>query len=238
MNKYLAQLVKLSKIDNEIDEFEPKINKAKHSLEVLQEQESELIGKIDSAKEEKLKEELNNKKNELHIAELSDKLIEISKKSADVKTQKEAKALLLEEEIAREQIGFANEEIGRLEKAIENKMEELEELEIEINEVKEKITETSAVVNIAVEKLEDERTKVYEAKNELVAKIPQKIFEFYQKIKKWAKNTTVVPIKKQACYGCFLKIDNNNYAEIIKGDEIRNCPHCGRILYIEEIAEE
>ena len=237
MNNYLNQLVSLAKIDNQLDDFEPKIEKIKSSLEKLKAEEEEINSDIDLCKRIKLEEELNNRKSELHIVELNEKLEEISKKSANVKTQREAKALVVEEEITREKIRFANEEIERICKIIENKEIENEKLEEDLKVLRENIAVVSAEVNEKLSILEEERTKVYQSKNELVEKIPQKIFEFYQKIKKWAKNTTVVPVRKQACYGCFLKIDNNNYAEIIKGEDIRNCPHCGRILYIETVEE-
>ena len=237
MNNYLNQLVSLAKIDNQLDDFEPKIEKIKSSLEKLKAEEEEINSDIDLCKRIKLEEELNNRKSELHIVELNEKLEEISKKSANVKTQREAKALVVEEEITREKIRFANEEIERICKIIENKEIENEKLEEDLKVLRENIAVVSAEVNEKLSILEEERTKVYQSKNELVEKIPQKIFEFYQKIKKWAKNTTVVPVRKQACYGCFLKIDNNNYAEIIKGEDIRNCPHCGRILYIEKTEE-
>jgi len=49
---------------------------------------------------------------------------ELEKKSAQVKTEKELKAIQLEEDIAKEQINFANEEIARLENLCETKEEE------------------------------------------------------------------------------------------------------------------
>jgi hypothetical protein len=52
------------------------------------------------------------------------------------------------------------------------------------------------------------------------------------------KDSAVVPVKKQACYGCHMKINDKTYAEVIKAEEIVNCPHCGRILYKEDEAQE
>ena len=66
----------------------------------------------------------------------------------------------------------------------------------------------------------------------------QKILTFYQKIRKWAENTTVVPVRKQACYGCFMRVNDKTYASVIKQDDIITCPHCGRILYKELDAVE
>jgi len=64
--------------------------------------------------------------------------------------------------------------------------------------------------------------------------VPQKILSFYQKIRRWAGNSAVVPVKQQACYGCFMKINDKVYAEVIKSDEIVMCPSCGRILYMPD----
>ncbi|WP_373408154.1 zinc ribbon domain-containing protein [Campylobacter hyointestinalis] len=72
---------------------------------------------------------------------------------------------------------------------------------------------------------------VYEQKDKLLLEMNQKVLTFYEKIRKWAKNTAVVPVKKQACYGCFMKINDKTYANVIKSEDIVTCPHCGRILY-------
>ena len=52
---------------------------------------------------------------------MSDKFEEIASKHKIAKNEKEIKALQVEEEIAKEQITFANEEIARHEKIIEIK---------------------------------------------------------------------------------------------------------------------
>jgi predicted nucleic acid-binding Zn-ribbon protein len=35
-----------------------------------------------------------------------------------------------------------------------------------------------------------------------------------------------------------MKINDKSYTEVIKGEEIATCPHCGRILYLESVSEE
>ena len=146
-------------------------------MEKLKAEEEEINSDIDLCKRIKLEEELNNRKSELHIVELNEKLEEISKKSANVKTQREAKALVVEEEITREKIRFANEEIERICKIVENKEIENEKLEEDLKVLRENMAVVSAEVDEKLSILEEERTKVYQSKNELVEKIPQKIFE-------------------------------------------------------------
>ena len=143
------------------------------------------------------------------------------------------KSLQLEEEIAKEQVNFANEEIARLEKVIDTKQDLIEGQKSTIADAEEKTVAVKAEVDAVLEGINAERQKVFVKKDKLISAMNQKGLSFYQKIRRWAKNTTAVPVKKQACYGCFLTINDKTYADVIKGEEITTCPHCGRILYID-----
>lgn len=155
----------------------------------------------------------------------------MTKKNKDVTNEKELKALQLEEEIAKEQVSFANEEIERLDKLTVAKEESLKELQAKLKAEESDIEEIKVVVDQEIEAINKDRDVVYAKRNELLGNFDKKILTFYEKIKRWAKDTAVVPVKQQACFGCFMKISDKTYAEVIKGEEIVNCLHCGRILY-------
>ncbi|MRJ01859.1 MAG: hypothetical protein GXO19_01835 [Epsilonproteobacteria bacterium] len=234
MKQFINQLVELSKIDREIDSFGPKIEAVEGRLKRALKEVEELKREVEEV-EEQIKEcQVKKGKNELHLKELSEKLKEIEKKSSQVKTEKELKALQLEEDIAREQINFANEEIERLEKLCETKGEEKEELLKKLGELEEGLESLKGEVQEELARLNGERDELFRKKSELISKIPQQILVFYEKIRRWAGNTAVVPVRKQACMGCYMKINDKTYAQVIKGEEITTCPHCGRILYLEE----
>ena len=191
MNKYLQQLVELSDLDKQIDGFIPRIQDIEKAYKNIEEECETITVNI-----ERLDEEVSDLKSQksgtnTHIAEFSAKIKDVAKKSSSAKSEKEIKALSLEEDIAKEQLEAANEEIARLEKLIDSK-------------------------------------------NKLIATMNQKILAFYEKIRKWAHNTAVVPVKKQACYGCFMQINDKTFSAVIKGEDIVTCPHCGRILYKQE----
>ena len=234
MNKYLEQLVLLSKIDQEVDSFDPKIESINKTLKDAEAK----IKKIDtelSNYDTEIKDIQNQKsQNNTHISEFSAKIKELSKKSAAIKTEKEANALKIEEDIAREQLDAANDEIIRLDKILENKEIHKKELKSEKAKQEQSLDEIKANIKTEMESLEKERMGVYDKKTKLVSQMNQKVLSFYEKIRKWAKNTAVVPVRKQACYGCFMKIYDKTYISIIKGEEIVTCPHCGRILYKEQ----
>jgi uncharacterized protein len=233
MNKYLEQLISLSKIDTEIDAFGPRVEEVEKKLKIALEKEDEIKAKIEAFEVEITEAKLKKSKNELHLADLAEKLKELSKKSSLVKTDKEIKALQLEEEIAKEQCEFANEEIERLDNVIESKNIDIKEAQENLDTVAKDTEEIRSSIEEQMKEIEAQRSQVYEQKQKLISEMSQKILSFYEKIRKWAGNTTVVPVKKQACYGCFMRINDKTYSAVLRQDDIVTCPHCGRILYKE-----
>ena len=237
MNKYLQDLIKLSKFDTAISMFEPKIENEKAKLATFVETAASIKASINSIYLEIDDVKSKRTKNNIHLAELKTKLENIAKKNKDVTNEKELKALQLEEEIAKEQISFANEEIDRLDNLTKSKESVLKELQEKLSSEENDIKEIQVSVDGTIESINKERNLVYQDRSILLEKFDNKILTFYEKIKRWAKDSAVVPVKKQACYGCHMKINDKTYAEVIKAEEIVNCPHCGRILY-KEVEEQ
>ncbi len=231
MNNHLQQLIDLSIVDKDIDAFEPQIEEANYNYEAALAKTQSIESDIENLTNEIKDEELKKSKNELHLAELSQKLEDNAKKSGDVKTEREMKSLQLEEEIAKEQVTFANEEIERLEKIIEAKQEQIEVAKVSLVELTTSLESVKADVDEKLATINVQRQEVFVAKEKLLGTMNQKGLAFYQKIRRWAKNTTVVPVEEQACMGCHMVISDKVYADVIKGEDITTCPHCGRILY-------
>ena len=233
MNKYLEQLVELSTIDKDIDDFTPRLEKVQSVLKSTKDEQAAILAQIEEAATSVT--ELKNQKSQTnaHIAEFSAKIKDVAKKSGAAKTEKEIKALQLEDELAKEQLEAANEEVERLEKIIDSKNALKSELEAKAAELGENLTKIESEISAEVGAIEQQRDEIYAKKNKLVGEMNQKILTFYEKIRKWAHNTAVVPVKKQACYGCFMQINDKTYSAVIKGEDIVTCPHCGRILYKE-----
>ena len=234
MNKYLEELVKLSKFDGKISAFDPRIEAENEKLAAFIDVAEEIKGNINTLYAEIDDIKSKSSKNNIHLGELKSKLEDVAKKHSAVKTEKELKALQLEEEIAKEQITFANEEINRFDILIVAKDESLKSYQEKLTIEEASIAELKVLVDTNIENISKERNDVYQDRSILLENFDAKILTFYQKIKRWAKDSAVVEVKKQACYGCFMKINDKTYTEVIKSEEIVNCPHCGRILYKED----
>ena len=234
MNKYLKQLIELNQYDKKLEELVPLEENIKRPLTKLENQVKSLQTKLEKLEEEIKNLILKKSKNELLISELKEKLDQIEQKSAKVKTAKEAKALALEEELAKEQITAANEEIEKFENSVELKKEEKEKILKEIQDLEAEMVIIQSEIQSKLDTLEKQKQAIYENRDKLIKEMDTNIYKFYEKIKKWAGNTAVSPVRKQACMGCFMKINDKTYADVIKAEEIVTCPHCGRVLYIEE----
>ena len=233
MNQHLKQLIDLSKVDIEIDAFEPQIEEANYKYEAALAQKQSIDSDIENLTKEIKEEEVKKHKNELHLHELSQKLQDNSRKSSEIKTEREMKSLQLEEEIAKEQVTFANEEIARLEKIIESKKEQVEAAKTSLKDIASNLETVKSEVDEKLKVITKARQEVFVKKEKLLATMNQKSLAFYQKIRRWAKNSTVVAVEDHACMGCHMMIGDKIYADIVKAEEITTCPHCGRILHVE-----
>lgn len=238
MNKYLEQLVNLSEIDKQIDSYVPRLEAISKNLNAKKDQIAKIDEQIIAIDTEITEIKAQISSTNIHIAEFNTKIKEISKKSSSVKTEKEIKALNLEEELAKDQLEAANEEIIRLERIIDTKNITRDDLQKQKTEFLAQLETLQEGTSQEKQTIEQERAVIYKQKEELLAKINQKVLTFYEKIRKWAKNTAVVPVKKQACYGCFMRINDKTLLNVQKSDDIVTCPHCGRIIYSEKSNQE
>jgi len=238
LNKHLNELIELSNNDKAIDSYTPELEAADKKIAKIQKKMDAAQGELDTLNADIVDNEAKVKTFEEQLTLLNEQLSDNAKKLKEISTEKEMKALSLEEDIAKEKMTFANEEIDRLQGINETKKALLEEVSEKVTAL---TTEFDAVnKEVSTEKAEIEKAKaeLFTQREKLSRNIEQKVLAFYEKIRIWAGNSAVVPVKKQACYGCYMKLNDKTYAEVIKADEIVNCPHCGRILYLEPVTAE
>jgi predicted nucleic acid-binding Zn-ribbon protein len=114
---------------------------------------------------------------------------------------------------AKEKKRVAEEVIARLE---DKKIT----LEVKKKELKEITSET--------QREEDELQK---ASEEFKSKIEPRLYTAYQRIRSNARNgLAVVPVRRDACGGCFNKIPPQRQVDIKLSRKIIVCEYCGRIL--------
>jgi len=238
LNKHLNELIELAKNDQAIDSYTPQIEALDKKVARIQKKIDTAQTELDTLNAEIVENEARVKTFDEQLTLLNEQLTLNAKKSKDITTEKEMKALSLEEDIAKEKMTFANEEIARLQGINETKKSLLDEANEKLTTLSAEFTAINEGVSTERAAIEKDKSSLFVKREKLSRNIEQKVLAFYEKIRIWAGNTAVVPVKKQACYGCYMKLNDKTYSEVIKADEICNCPHCGRILYIEPVTAE
>ena len=233
MNKHLNELIELSKNDQAIDSYNPQLEAADKKIAKIQKKIDAAQSELDGLTGGITDNEEKIKAFDEQLVLLNEQLVLNVKKGKEITTEKEMKALSLEEDIAKEKMTFANEEIERLQGINATKKELLDEATEKVNSFSSEFDAINKEVTVEKAAIEKSKGELFVKREALSRNIEQKVLSFYEKIRIWAGNTAVVPVKKQACYGCYMKLNDKTYSEVIKADEICNCPHCGRILYIE-----
>jgi len=238
LNKHLEELIELSKLDKAIDDFTPLIETAQKKLARRATKRDEIVGQIAelNATIEKANETVASY--EEQIKALNEQMTLGVAKEKEVKNEKEMKALQMESELAKEKLGHANSEIERQQAIIDAKTSEIEAANVELEAANEEYEKVAEEVGKKMASIEADKGKLFEERTTKTISIDRKILSFYEKIRVWAKNTAVVPVKKQACYGCYMKLNDSAYAALIKSEELLTCPHCGRIMHLEAQTEE
>ena len=233
MNRHLEELIELSKLDKSIDEFNPLIEMAQKKLARRVKKRDDIHKKVTNINS--IIEDTNIKIASLEnqIKSISEQLARTVAKERAVKTEKEMQALQMETELAKEKLHFVNEEIERLHRVLEAKEDELIEANRELEKAEIDLAKVSDEVSKKLASIHEEKAKLYAERDRRIRNIDQKILSFYEKIRIWAGNSTVVPVRKQACYGCYMRLNDSAYAEVIKSEDICTCHHCGRIIYLE-----
>lgn len=238
MNKHLNELIELAKNDQAIDSYNPQLEAADKKVAKVQKKMSEAQAELDELTAAIALNEEKVKGFDRQLTLLNEQLSLNVKKAKNITTEKEMKALSLEEDIAKEKMTFANEEIERLQGINETKKALLEEASEKVKTLTAEFTAINEAVSVEKVEIEQSKGEFFAKREELSRNLEQKVLAFYEKIRIWAGNTAVVPVRKQACYGCYMKLNDKTYSDVIKADEICTCPHCGRILYIESVSAE
>lgn len=238
MNKHLEELIELSKLDKSIDDFTPLIETAQKKLARRATKRDEVAEKIAGLNATIAKATETIASYEEQIKALSEQMTLGVAKEREVKTEKEMKALSMEADLAKEKLTHANSEIERQQTIVESKTTEIESANKALEEATAAYEKVSTEVSEKMASIDIDKGKLFEERNTKTMKIDMKVLSFYEKIRIWAKNTAVVPVRKQACYGCYMKLNDSSYAALIKSEELLTCPHCGRIMHIEVQTEE
>ena len=85
---------------------------------------------------------------------------------------------------------------------------------------------------------EEEELKLNHEREKLVVRIDKNDLRAYERIRRAKDGKAVVPVRRNACGGCYKRVPPQTVLELRKHSKIIACEHCGRILVSDEIVND
>jgi len=233
----IAKLVQLQNIDINIYKLNEEKNefpKVIDNLSALFEEKKKTVQFI----EDKIKDNLKRRKEkELEMAVKEESIKKQTSQLALLKTNKEYQAMLKEIEGAKADCSVFEDVILKF-------MDEVDSLKIDLEKEKSRLQDEEKTFNAEKAKINariqeiDAGIKNLEAKRlDITPHIDKKILSAYERILKNKDGLAIVPVKNNACQGCFMNVTAQVINEIKMFERITVCEMCARILYIEDEIE-
>jgi predicted nucleic acid-binding Zn-ribbon protein len=195
-----------------------------------------------SAELEKMKqkgEALLKKKREKEKAleEIQDKIRKMKARVSEIKTNKEYQAHLKEIEGSEAEISKVEEEILTVMEELDASLKLQKEKEGKLNIELGKMNAFKKELDLEVQGHEKQLGLLKEERNGVVGRLDPDVYALYMKLLKAGNGRAVTRTKNEVCLGCNMNIPPQLFVEIMKNEDVIQCPQCRRILYFEEEQE-
>lgn len=238
MRQKLEGLLELQNIEIEIKRLDGVLNAVPEKLAALDAKQEFLQETYDNEKENMAVLKKKYRDMESDVQTNTARISKSHEKLTAVKTNKEYQALLKEiDDIKEKNSSIEDEMIVCLEQMeiseadLSKKGENLKQMKMQIK------AEIDTIDREAVEdtkRLESAR----KLSQELADSIDATLKADYERVKSIVKTRAVVPVLNAVCQGCHLNIPPQMFNELQRGDQLKFCPHCDRIIFWNDTLDQ
>ncbi len=227
----LRALYELQQIDSQIDRI--RIVRGELPLEVrdLEDEVAGLDTRANNLNEEikTLEDAISEKKNVMKEAGLSIKKYEAQQ--GKVRNNREFDSLSKEIEFQNLEIQLSEKRIKEFKAQIAAKKEMIEGSQEALDERKNDLKLKRAELEDIVSETKKEEEELLSRSKVAETKIEARLLNAYKRVRQNVRNgLALVPVERDACGGCFIKIPPQRQLDIRMHKKIIVCEHCGRIL--------
>ena len=170
-----------------------------------------------------------------NLVELSqEKLKKYQTQLYDVTSNKEYDAITKEIETKSKEIEDGETSILEHLQTKENNQNLFDEFDQELTRLKSELKIKEKELGALIKATEKEVLKLNHQREKLVVRLKKPTLSRYERIKNAKSGVAVVPIKRDACGGCFKAIPPQKIVEVSNLEQLIQCDVCGRILVPEE----
>lgn len=230
----LKKLIDIQVLDVELYRLRTELEEKPQEIEALK-NEFELKKANLKSIEDRLKHlMLKQKEYEGDLKAKEDAIVKADGQLSQLKTNKEYSAKLLEIESLKADKSLSEEKIliGFDEMEEARKALDAEKLVV-ANEEKLYLSKKKEVDDVlAVNK--DQLTVKESQRNRLTPDVRPDILSRYERLVQNKEGVGIVPVRNQACQGCFMHLTEQAVNQIKINEQLVHCDMCARILYLED----
>ena len=235
----LRALYSLQLVDSEVDKIRTLRGELPLEVQDLEDEVAGLETRIGNLKSEvtELEKAVVGKNNEITASQALIKKYE--EQQNNVRNNREYDSLSKEIEFQTLEIELCNKKIREFTAQVSEKKEVMAEAQTSLEERKHDLESKKSELEDITRDTQKEEETLADRSSELQTKIEDRLLTAYKRIRSNARNgLAVVPVKRDACGGCFNQIPPQRQLDIRSRKKIIVCEYCGRILVDDEIVSE
>jgi predicted nucleic acid-binding Zn-ribbon protein len=238
LEEKLSKLYALQKVDSSLDELEEMkgdLPAEAANLEAQMNEQENHIQKLEATIKQAV---IDRDKADLETVSLREKIEKYKTQQYQVKSNRQYDALSREIDAAQEMIIQHERNVETLEGKMTVAREDLEKAKAQIEGISKELNEKRQELGEVSKSNEDEELRLKHNREKLVVRIDRSDLAVYERIRKAKGGIAVVPVKRNACGGCYNAVPPQKVLELRRNNKIYACEHCGRILVSDEIVEK
>jgi len=170
------------------------------------------------------------------LAKQRDQVVKVEGRLPEIQTQKEYVAVLKEIDLAKKANKELEESLQGKQAEIATLVQDSQEKEGELANIRENSVARSAELETLMNDSEETLKKRSEAREGVAAELPDTLLRRYQTLFQRRGGLALAPARNGACLGCNMQLPPQQFNKLLRVSGIETCPHCNRILYIDQEA--
>ncbi len=231
MKKQIRLLIRLQQEDLTLERLRRRVLEGPQQIKGF---DREIAALEEDVEADKRRVEEAKKTQRQHEAEVEDGVEQIRKSKTrlmSIKTNKEYQALLKEIENIKGVNGAREDKVLECMEEIENIGEILKIKQRDLSATRIRLDNEKKAVEADIRDAEEQIAESEEHRQEMVSVLDPKLLTRYEQIMAMSGGTAVVMADNATCGECHMNIPPQMYNELHKGDSLKFCPHCDRIIY-------
>ncbi|HEY5615805.1 MAG TPA: C4-type zinc ribbon domain-containing protein [Bacteroidota bacterium] len=237
MENRLRLLYSLQKIDLNLDEVQDLKGDLPHIVADLEQKLRTKEKKKKELEDTVTQSLITRDQADLEILSLKEHIEKYKTQQFEVKTNRQYDALAREADHAQEKITKLTRDIEIQEGKATLSKADAEKLAQEIEELRKELDEKKAELTLVNKEHEEEENKLRHEREKIVVRLDKADLRQYERVRKAKGGKAVVPVKRNACGGCFNRVPPQTVLELRTSSKFHICEHCGRMIISDEIVE-